>query len=90
MSINIRTHTPFETLLKDPTKSLRYIFAFLILAASVIIGFMYFGKVAKSGVEALGRNPLAARRIQAAVFLELLLTLGIISLGVLFAYLIIF
>ncbi len=90
VSVNIRAYTPFETLLKSPSKSLRYIFAFLILAASVILGFTYFGKVAKSGVEALGRNPLAARRIQAAVFLELLLTLGIISLGVLFAYLIIF
>ena len=90
VSINIRAHTPFETLLRSPTKSLRYILGFLILMSSVIIGFMYFGKVAKSGVEALGRNPLAARRIQAAIFLELLLTLGIISLGVLFAYLIIF
>ena len=87
--VNIKTHTPFTTFDTDPFELLRYIVAIIIAATSVIVGFIYFGKVARSGVEALGRNPLAARLIQFGIFLNLLLTLGIIAAGSIIAYIII-
>ncbi|KKW33506.1 MAG: hypothetical protein UY78_C0010G0001, partial [Parcubacteria group bacterium GW2011_GWA1_53_13] len=39
-----------------------------------------------TGVEALGRNPLAGRLIEFGVFLNLFLTLGIIAIGIIIAY----
>jgi hypothetical protein len=86
VSINIRTHTPFTEFTSKPFDVFRYLLAFVIAAGSVILGFVYFGKVARTGVEALGRNPLAGRLIEFGVFLNLFLTLGIIAIGVIIAY----
>jgi len=86
VSVNVRTHTPFTEFTSKPFDVLRYLLAFLIAAGSVIVGFVYFGKVARTGVEALGRNPLAGRLIEFGVFLNLFLTLGIIAIGIIIAY----
>lgn len=72
----------------SPLASLRYILAAIAAAGAFILGFMYFGRVAKSGVEAIGRNPLAGRLIQFSVILNLLLTLVIMGSGLAIAYLI--
>jgi hypothetical protein len=69
-----------------PLASLRYLLAMIVAVASFILGFIYFGKVAKSGVEAVGRNPLASRLIQLNVALNLILTVAIMSAGLLLAY----
>lgn len=71
-----------------PLASLRYVLAVVMAAAAFILGFWYFGRVAKSGVEAVGRNPLAGRMIQFSVILNLLLTGLIMGSGLLIAYLI--
>lgn len=89
VAINIRSVSPLSTLRTSPLEALRYIIAFIIAAGSVVVGFTYFGKVARSGVEAVGRNPLAARLIEFSVFLNLFLTLGIIVIGAIIAYAII-
>lgn len=89
VAVNIRSVSPLSTLRTSPLEALRYIIAFIIAAGSVVVGFTYFGKVAKSGVEAVGRNPLAARLIEFSVFLNLFLTLGIIAIGSIIAYAII-
>ena len=86
VSVRVREVTPLTYFVTSPTKTLRYLLAFVIAASSVIVGLVYFGKVARTGVEALGRNPLAARFIELGVFLNLLLTLGIIVLGAVIAY----
>lgn len=86
VSVNVRTHTPFTQFTSKPFDVIRYLLAFIIAAGSVILGFVYFGKVARSGVEALGRNPLAGRLIEFGVFLNLFLTLGIIAIGIIIAY----
>ena len=70
----------------SPLASLRYIVAAVVVAASVILGFIYFGRVARSGVEAIGRNPLAGQRIQASVIINVFLTMIIMGGGVLIAY----
>lgn len=72
----------------SPLASLRYILAALIAVLAFVLGFIYFGRVAMNGVEALGRNPLAGRLIQLSVIFNLLLTVGIMGIGLAIAYLI--
>ncbi|KKW09541.1 MAG: hypothetical protein UY47_C0014G0004 [Parcubacteria group bacterium GW2011_GWB1_49_7] len=71
-----------------PLASLRYILAAFMAVAAFVLGFWYFGRVAKSGIEALGRNPLASRLIQLGVVFNLFLTALIMGSGLLIAYLI--
>lgn len=73
---------PFLT----PLTALRYLVAAVIAAAAFVLGFLYFGKVAKTGVEALGRNPLAGRLIQMNVIFNLMLTAIIMMGGIAIAY----
>lgn len=68
--------------------SLRYVLASVIAVLSFIIGFIYFGRIARSGIEALGRNPLAGKTIQFNIVLNLILMVVIISIGLAIAYLI--
>lgn len=68
--------------------SLRYLLAAIIVILSFAIGFIYFGRIARSGIEALGRNPLASRAIQINIVLNLMLMVIIILVGIALAYLI--
>ncbi len=86
VAVDVHALTPFNIFTASPQQTLRYLLAFMIAAGSIIIGFTYFGKVARSGVEAVGRNPLAARLIEFSVFINLFLTLGIIAVGTIIAY----
>jgi hypothetical protein len=77
----------------DPTflsqlTALRYIIAAGIVLISFAIGFIYFGRVASRGVEALGRNPLAGRAIQFSLVLNLALIILIIVAGMGIGYMI--
>lgn len=69
-----------------PLASLRYVLAVLVAVSAFVLGFVYFGRVAKSGVEAIGRNPLAGRLIQLNVVLNMSLTVSIMVGGLLLAY----
>lgn len=71
-----------------PLASMRYILAILVAMVSLIFNIIYFGRIARQGVEALGRNPLASSRIQFAVLLNLGLILLIMGGGLLLAYVI--
>lgn len=71
-----------------PLDALRYVLASMIVILSFVLGFIYFGRVAKTGVEAIGRNPLAGRAIQFSVLLHILLTMAIAGAGIGIAYLI--
>lgn len=71
-----------------PLASLRYLLAFAIAIISFVLGFVYFGRVVRTGVEAIGRNPLARRMIQFSVIFNILLTVAIIAAGLVIAYLI--
>lgn len=73
---------PFLT----PLTSLRYILAALVTAGSFILGFASFGKTSGSGVEALGRNPLASKEIQRSIILNMFLTAIIMISGLALAY----
>jgi F0F1-type ATP synthase membrane subunit c/vacuolar-type H+-ATPase subunit K len=71
-----------------PLASLRYLLAIVIAILAFILGFVYFGRVAKQGVEALGRNPLAGKAIQITVIMNLALTVAIMVGGLVLAYII--
>lgn len=72
----------------SPLESLRYLIAALVAMISFILGFVYFGRVAQRGVEAVGRNPLAGRFIEFSVVINVLLTGLIVIVGLAIAYLI--
>ncbi len=71
-----------------PLASLRYVLAFTIALVAFVLGFMYFGRVTKAGVEAIGRNPLAGRMIEFTVIFHIALTAIIVLVGLAIAYLI--
>ncbi|HLE49109.1 MAG TPA: hypothetical protein VI819_03730 [Patescibacteria group bacterium] len=72
----------------EPLAALRYVLAALILLLSFVLGFAYFGRVSKTGIEAIGRNPLASRMIQISIMLHILITIVIILVGLGMAYII--
>lgn len=71
-----------------PLAALRYISAAVIVLTAFALSFVYFARIAKAGVEAIGRNPLSSRTIQAGVVLHILLSIVIIAAGLGIAYLI--
>jgi F0F1-type ATP synthase membrane subunit c/vacuolar-type H+-ATPase subunit K len=72
----------------EPLESLRYLLAVIIILISFTLGLVYFGKSSRSGIEAIGRNPLARRVIQLTVILNIGLTIVIVLVGLAIAYLI--
>ena len=66
---------------------LRYISAAVIGAITFIIIFFSFGRLLRSGIEALGRNPLAKKTIIAGMLLNALMIviLALAGLGIAFA-----
>lgn len=72
----------------SPLAALRYVVAGGIVIAAFIIGFIHFGRVGKSGVEALGRNPLAGKMIEFGIFMNVLMTIGIMIVGLGIAYIV--
>lgn len=71
-----------------PLDSFRYLLAFIIALISFALGFVYFGRVVRTGVEAIGRNPLASRSIQATVLVNIVITIVIVVTGLAIALLI--
>lgn len=72
----------------EPLASLRYILAALIILVSFSLGFLYFGRVSRSGVEAIGRNPMAAKTIQFSILMHIVVTTIIVLAGLFISYLI--
>ncbi len=72
----------------EPLDSLRYLLAVIIVIIAFTLGISYFGRVARSGVEAMGRNPLAKSSIQLGIVLSILLSFVMILVGLGLAYLI--
>jgi hypothetical protein len=74
---------------EQPLRVFQYVVASIILLASFVFGFMIFAKVVNTGVEALGRNPLAGRMIQLSILFNVVLIIVIIMTGVSLAYIVI-
>lgn len=67
----------------------RYLIAALIVLVSVWFSFRYFGRNVTQGLESIGRNPLASRRIQTMILLNVLLIAGVVIGAILLALFII-
>lgn len=72
----------------SPLNTLRYVFAGAMVILSFIIAVYFFGRVSSSGVEAIGRNPLASRMIMLSVVMNLILAGFIIGIGIAVGYII--
>ncbi len=72
----------------SPLTSLRYLLAVVVTATAFGLGFLYFGRIAAHGVEALGRNPLASKIIIAGIVFNAVMTAVIVVGGLFLAYLI--
>lgn len=73
---------------ESPLAALRYIVAGVLVIASFFFGILHFGRVAKSGVEALGRNPLAAKTIQFGIIMNVMIAVAIMLAGLGIAYIV--
>ena len=74
---------------EEPLKVFKYLLAAFVVILSIFLGFLVFGKVARVGIEALGRNPLAGRMIQLGIIFNVGITIAIIGAGILIAFFII-
>jgi len=61
---------------------LSYIVSGIILLATISISLFYFGRLSMKGVEAMGRNPLAYKRIQFGILANILAGLLIATVGI--------
>ncbi len=74
---------------EEPIRAFQYLMAALVLILSLLLGFASFSRLASRGVEALGRNPLAARIIQVGIVLNIILTMMIVVAGIIVAFFIV-
>lgn len=70
----------------SPVHALRYLLAAGIVLLSFIFAIAFFARVSSSGVEAIGRNPLASRLIMLSMVFHLGLALVMILVGIAIAY----
>lgn len=75
-----------QSLYLSPINSLRYVLAAIIGIASFLFGFSIFSKISGSGIQALGRNPLARKTIEFNIIIEFVLNIAIIVFGLVIAY----
>lgn len=73
----------------QPLTIFKYVVAAIVAIVSIVFAFFAFGRLANTGIEALGRNPLAGRMIQFGILLNVLISLAIVGLGLTVAYFII-
>lgn len=73
---------------ESPTVVFKYVISAIIVILSFVLGFFSFGRIAALGVEAIGRNPLAARMIQVGIALNVVITVSIIASGFVISYLV--
>lgn len=74
---------------ESPSAVFKYVVAGIVIVLSALLGFLSFGRTANTGVEALGRNPLAGKMIQLGIIINVVVTVAIIGAGLLIAVFII-
>lgn len=73
----------------QPLTIFKYVTAAVVAIVSCVFAFFAFGRLANTGIEALGRNPLAGKMIQFGILLNVLISLAIVAIGLTVAYFII-
>ena len=67
---------------KNNIGNTRLIVSGVIILATVIISLNFFGKLSRSGVEALGRNPLAFKKIEFGITINIIVGFLIALIGI--------
>ncbi len=67
---------------QSPKLALKYLVVLLTSLVPIVYVFLSFGKVARLGIIALGRNPSASGKIYRGIFINLLISLAIMAAGV--------
>jgi F0F1-type ATP synthase membrane subunit c/vacuolar-type H+-ATPase subunit K len=78
-----------EVTTQQPSKALQYLVAGIITIATFGCGFLIFARTVNTGLEALGRNPLAGRMIQFSILFNIIMIIIILVLGTGLAYVVI-
>lgn len=74
---------------EQPLSVFKYLISAFILLLSFIFGFFVFTRAVNSGIQALGRNPLAGRMIQLSIIFNVVLVIIVITsaIGVIWIFL---
>ncbi len=78
LSLSGFSSSPFAS---NSTNVTKYIMGGGILILTLVFSFMYFGRLSMKGVEALGRNPLASKKIHVGIILNVTLAIAICIIG---------
>lgn len=68
---------------------IRYVLGAIVALVSFIVAFFFFGRNVKSGIDAMGRNPLARSTIQFNMMMNLGFTGAVVLVGLFVAFMII-
>lgn len=71
---------------EQPKLALKYLASTLVVLVTIIFSFISVGKIARLGIIALGRNPMASKKIYKGIFVNALSSLAIILSGLIAAY----
>lgn len=71
---------------QNPLTALRYMLASLIMVTALAVTFFTVARVARHGVDAIGRNPLATKAITFGIVLNIVLSIGVLAVGAYAAY----
>ncbi len=72
---------------EEPLRVFRYVASAVVLVMSFVFGFLIFSRTIKTGIEAIGRNPLAGRMIQLSILFNVVLVIIIVMTGIGISYL---
>lgn len=82
---NLSTLAAYE----EPIQAFKYFVAAVTVILSFVFGFFSFARTANKGLEALGRNPLASRRIELGILLNIIVAIVIVLSGLVVAFIVI-
>lgn len=71
-----------------PSEAFRQLVAGAVLVITVAFSFFTFGRLAKNGIVAFGRNPLAAKLIGIGMALNVIIAVAIVAAGLVVSFLI--
>lgn len=83
--LNLSTLATYE----EPIQAFKYFVAAVTVILSFVFGFFSFARTANKGLEALGRNPLAGRRIELGILLNIIVAVIIVLSGLAVAFIVI-
>lgn len=71
---------------ENPRLALKYAAIILLVMFSILFTFLTYGKIARLGIIAMGRNPLASKKIYKSIILNSLFSIAVIAGGLVAAF----